>query len=167
ESLVHQRGRVALPPLSRSTTRSTAARLGSRLRSTGRIASSSTISLSRSRPRTLATILGTTRPPTLRGRCPRLSHAPLLTRATTRAKRNPDNLRRASKTLRRSSTRALSAKKGSLRMILSDASRCLSSPAPSHLEGLREEGLPIPKPSSTAEYVQVAGALQDWWFCRP
>ena len=26
-----------------------------------------------------------------------------------------------------------------------------------HLEGLREEGLPIPKPSSTAEYVEVAG----------
>lgn len=25
-----------------------------------------------------------------------------------------------------------------------------------HLEGLREEGLPIPKPSSTAEYVEVA-----------
>lgn len=27
-----------------------------------------------------------------------------------------------------------------------------------HLEGLREEGLPIPKPSTTAEYVEVAVA---------
>ena len=27
-----------------------------------------------------------------------------------------------------------------------------------HLEGLREEGLPIPKPSSTAQYVEVAVA---------
>ncbi|MGI9172507.1 MAG: type II toxin-antitoxin system HicB family antitoxin [Chthoniobacterales bacterium] len=27
-----------------------------------------------------------------------------------------------------------------------------------HLEGLREEGLPVPKPSSTAEYGEVATA---------
>lgn len=27
-----------------------------------------------------------------------------------------------------------------------------------HLEGLREEGLPIPKPSTTAEYVEIAVA---------
>jgi predicted RNase H-like HicB family nuclease len=27
-----------------------------------------------------------------------------------------------------------------------------------HLEGLREEGLPIPKPSSTAQYVEVVVA---------
>jgi predicted RNase H-like HicB family nuclease len=27
-----------------------------------------------------------------------------------------------------------------------------------HLEGMREEGLPIPEPSSTAEYVEIAAA---------
>ncbi len=39
-----------------------------------------------------------------------------------------------------------------------EALRLIGEAVELHLEGLREEGLPIPKPSSNSEYVEVGAA---------
>ena len=39
-----------------------------------------------------------------------------------------------------------------------EALRLIGEAVELHLEGLREEGLPIPKPSSSSEYVEVGAA---------
>ena len=38
---------------------------------------------------------------------------------------------------------------------VSEVKRLISQAIPLHLEGLREDGLPVPEPSSECEYVEV------------